>query len=76
MVKIKAKKLTADERKSLVEKLANISIPLRALKIFKYKYGLEDGIFKSNIVVGKKFKITGEAVRQSNQKVEAILKKK
>ena len=70
------KELTAEERKSIISKLASVSMQSRARKIFEYKYGLKDGIFKSNSAVGIKFKITGEAVRQSIAKTEALLRKK
>lgn len=77
MAKRKQKKvLTAGERKELSLKLRGVSMASRARKIFEYKYGLKDGVFKSNSLVGKEFGITGEAVRQSIAKTEALLKKK
>lgn len=74
MVKmIKRKELTSRERERLTKKVDDISMPLRWKKIFKSRYGLEDGITKSNPQVGKKFKVSGEAIRQILAKVEKLI---
>lgn len=65
--------ITAKKRKELLSKINEVSLPLRTKKIFKSKYGLEDGIYKSNSEVGKKFKITGEAVRLVLIKVNNLI---
>lgn len=65
--------ITAIKRKELRKKIEEISLPLRTKRIFKSKYGLVDGIFKSNSEVGARFKITGEAVRLILIKVNKLL---
>lgn len=72
------KELTKEERKALtikLKKLKHVSISDRKRKIYEYKYGLEDGIIKSNQATGKKFKVTGEAIRLVIKQVEALLNK-
>lgn len=72
------KELTKTERKALaikLRKLKDVSITDRKRKMYEYKYGLVDGIIKSNQVTGKKFKVTGEAVRLVIKQVEELLTK-
>jgi len=68
------KALNDGERKSLAKKLKAISCLERAKKIYACKFGLNDGIYKSNVEVGVRFKITREAVRQTILKVSKLLK--
>lgn len=70
--KKKVPQLTAKDRASLIKKLDNVSATKRAKNIFKMRFGLEDGITKSNGETGRKFKITREAVRQTIVKVESL----
>lgn len=72
------KELTKSERKALaikLRKLKDVSITDRKRKMYEYKYGLVDGVIKSNQVTGKKFKVTGEAVRLVIKQVEELLNK-
>lgn len=65
--------ITAIKRKELKKAIKEISLPLRTKKIFSHKYGLDDGIYKSNSEAGRRFKITGEAVRLILIKVNKLL---
>lgn len=65
--------ITQEKRDELIKKIEKVSLPLRMKKIFECKYGLKDGIYKSNPTVGKRFKITGEAVRLTINKVHKVL---
>lgn len=70
------KELNQSERKALATKLQSlksVSASARKKKIYEFKYGLKDGILKSNAVTGKRFKITGEAVRLACKQIEALL---
>lgn len=65
--------ITAKKRKELLQKIDEVSLPLKMKKVFKSKYGLDDGIYKSNSEVGKKFKVTGEAIRLILIKVNKLI---
>lgn len=65
--------ITAKKRKELLQKINEVSLPLKMKKVFKSKYGLDDGIYKSNSQVGKKFKVTGEAIRLILIKVNKLI---
>ena len=67
--------LSQEERASLAIKLANVSTSDRKRKIFSSKYGLLDGVTKSNAKTGKLFRITGEAVRLVCKDVQALITK-
>ena len=65
--------ITKEKKDELKKKLEAVSLPHRMKKIFECKYGLNDGVYKSNPTVGKRFKITGEAVRQTINKAHKLL---
>lgn len=44
--------------------------------IYRVKYGIDDGIYKSNDETGKLFRMTREAVRQSVTKVQELIDRK
>lgn len=69
------KELTGTERKALAIKLEKIACSARKKKIYEYRNGLKDGIVRSLAETGKKFKITGEAVRLACKSVEALFTK-
>lgn len=71
MVKI-VKQISAKVRISLIKKLEAISIRQRAKTVYRYRFGLKDGITKSNAKTGKRFGITGEAVRLIIKEVESL----
>jgi len=66
--------ITEQKRKELAEKLSKISIGNKEKTVYRTKYGLDDGIFKSNEETGKIFSMTGEAVRQILAKVDELMK--
>lgn len=66
--------ITAQQRKELAEKLSKISIGAKEKTVYRTKYGIDDGIFKSNEETGKIFNMTGEAVRQILVKVDELMK--
>ena len=57
--------ITAKKRILLAKKIDEVSAPHRSKQIFRSRYGLVDGIVKSNVAVGKRFHISAEAVRLS-----------
>lgn len=65
--------ITKTKKEELIQRLSKISVSARIKKIFESKYGLKDGVWKSNAIVGKKFKISGEAVRLNLLKVEKLM---
>lgn len=69
------KGLSKKEREALAKRLKTVSTSARKKMIYSCKYGLTDGIFKSNKEVGSRFKITGEAVRLSCKQIEELLTK-
>lgn len=69
------KELTQAERRALASKLKNVSASARKKKIYECKYGLVDGLLKTNKEVGKRFKITGERVRMACKQIEALFTK-
>jgi DNA-directed RNA polymerase sigma subunit (sigma70/sigma32) len=70
------KELSLSERKALAKKLDNVVSSARSKKMFRFRYGLDDGISKSNALVGKRFKVSREAVRQTIKKIEALFETK
>lgn len=73
------KELSVSERKALatkIDQLDSIVASARSKKIYRFKFGLDDGISKSNAEVGKRFKISREAVRQTIVKIESLFAKK
>jgi DNA-directed RNA polymerase sigma subunit (sigma70/sigma32) len=66
--------ITEQKRKELSENLSKISIGAKEKTVYRTKYGLDDGIFKSNEETGKIFNMTGEAVRQILAKVDELMK--
>ena len=65
--------ITEQKRKELAEKLSKISIGNKERTVYRTKYGIDDGIFKSNEETGKIFNMTGEAVRQILVKVDELM---
>lgn len=57
--------VTEEKRKEYREKVEGISADLKDKTIFRAKFGLDDGLFKSNAETGRIFGMTGEAVRQA-----------
>lgn len=57
--------VTEEKRKEFREKLDGLSADLKDKTIYRAKFGLDDGIYKSNAEAGKIFGMTGEAVRQA-----------
>lgn len=70
------KELSLSERKALAKKLDSVVSSARSKKMFRFRYGLDDGISKSNALVGKRFKVSREAVRQTIKKIEALFETK
>lgn len=71
----KKRELSQVERKALAKKLSKVSVSARKRKIYECKYGLIDGSVKSNREVGKRFKVTAEAIRLSCKQVDELLTK-
>lgn len=66
------KELTREEREALAIKLEGISCSLRLKTIYRTRYGIDDGLVKSNGETGEIFGISREAVRQACEKVESL----
>ena len=73
--------VTKRQRELLKKKLDTISADIKIKTIYRVKYGLDDGIEKSNKETGKIFScpkkeckgITEEAIRQALQKIEIAM---
>jgi DNA-directed RNA polymerase sigma subunit (sigma70/sigma32) len=65
--------ITAEKRKELADKLSTVSCGAKEKTVYRTKYGIDDGIFKSNSETGKIFSMTGEAVRLILQKVDKLM---
>jgi len=63
--------VTKAKRTEYLLRLKSISAKPRDIKIYRKKFGLDDGILRSNAVTGKSFKITGEAVRQAINRISS-----
>lgn len=61
------------KRDILMKKITEVTLKKRAKAIFIAKYGLKDGIYKSNAEVGRKYGISREAVRLTLKKVQSIV---
>lgn len=68
--------VTKAERKQRAEALDSVSAPMKDKTIYRVKYGIDDGIYKSNDETGKLFRMTREAVRQSVAKVQELIDRK
>lgn len=66
--------ITAHKRKELADKLSKISCSAKEKTIFRSKYGLDDGIYKSNGETAEIFNINRETVRVIIQKLEKLMK--
>jgi len=64
--------ITSQERKELADKLALVSCSVKDKTIFRTKFGIDDGIYKSNVETGKIFGISHEAVRLVLKKVSDL----
>ena len=69
------KELSKAERRALAMKLKKVSAPARKKAIYQSKYGLVDGITKTNKAVGVRFKITGERVRIVCKQIDELFTK-
>lgn len=69
----KVTSLSKGERTILTKKLSKVSIGGREKRIFSLKYGLVTGEFLSNKEVGRRYKITGEAVRLILKKIHSLI---
>lgn len=67
--------LTKEEREALAIKLEGVSVSLKKKTIYRTKYGIDDGILKSNAETGEIFNISGEAVRNACDEIEALFTK-
>jgi len=65
--------ITKEKREELKTKLETVSVTARNKKIFKYRYGLDDGIYREVSEVGKKFKLTAESIRLICKKINALI---
>lgn len=65
--------VTKTKKEQLIRKLKEVSVPLRQRKMYVSRYGLEDGVWKSYAQVGKRFKVTGEAVRLIVVKINKLI---
>lgn len=65
--------ITNTQKEKLIKKIKGVSVPYRQRKMFVCRYGLEDGVFKSYAEVGKRFKVTGEAVRLIVVKINKLI---
>lgn len=68
-------KITKAERKALAIKLEGISISLKKKTVFRTKYGIDDGIFKSNPETALIFNITRQAVDSICNEIEDLFTK-
>lgn len=68
--------VTAKERQRLAEALDSVSAPMKDKTIYRVKFGIDDGIYKSNDETGKLFRMTREAVRQAVAKVQELIDRK
>lgn len=60
-------------REKLAERLETISASDKEKIIFRTRYGLDDGIYRTFEQTGDLFNITGEAVRQTVRKIEDLM---
>lgn len=65
--------ITKTKKAELIKKLEEVSVPLRQRKMYVSRYGLEDCVWKSYAQVGKRFKVTGEAVRLIVVKINKLI---
>lgn len=65
--------ITKTKKEELIKKLKGVSVPLRQRKMYVSRFGLEDGVWKSYAQVGKRFKVTGEAVRLIVVKINNLI---
>ena len=65
--------VTKAERKRRATALDKISAPMKDKTIYRVKYGIDDGFYKSNDETGKLFRMTREAIRQSVTKVQELI---
>lgn len=61
--------VTKAKRIEFLKKLEDISIDMRSKTIYRSKFGLDDGVLKSNAEVGRIFSLSGEYIRQVLEKV-------
>lgn len=67
--------LTQEERQVLAKKLEGVAVSIKKKTIYRCKYGIDDGILKSNAETGSIFNITGEAVRNACEEIEVLFTK-
>lgn len=68
--------VTAEQRKKLADALDSVSAPMKDKTVYRVKFGVDDGIYKTNEETGKLFRMTREAVRQSVTKVQELIDRK
>ena len=66
----KVPQLTKTQRNELAKKLHGISASMKSKTVYRVRYGIDDGITKSNAETGRLFGISGEAVRQLIVEIE------
>lgn len=65
--------ITKAERKALAIKLEKISISIKKKTIYRTKYGIDDGILKSNPETAQIFNITRQAVERICKEIDKLL---
>lgn len=65
--------ITAIQRERIGKKLAKISASAKDKIVYRTRYGIDDGITRSNEEVGRIFNMTGEAVRQILIKIDTLI---
>jgi hypothetical protein len=65
--------VSKETRKKYVELLDGLSADYKDKTIYRIKYGLDDGIYKSNLETALLFRLTGEAVRQATVRISKFI---
>lgn len=65
--------LTKEQRTELAEKLNGVSADDKDKLIYRTRFGLDDGNYRSLEDTGKIFKISGEAVRLIVTKIDRLI---